>query len=610
MIAVSDSFKKAIKNENREIHGYVEVEYQHEEYSLVVDKIPQLSDMVLSDGSGLFTNNKMMNNFATLESNYTLLDGSFVVWNENKKTDIGIITSDTFNNINDTEIIIENQTDDKAIKGVTIYFNKNLPFDFDVSYKYNGAVIFTDNVRNNSLMTYQKIFSDEEYVSEISITPLNVEKPNHRLRISNVDFNLSDLYDGEQLIGFDVTEELDLLVENLPINTCSVKLNNYPNQNGGNKFDPINPTSIVKYLTSDTTIIPYIGVLTESTGIEYVPMGVFYINDWSSDVDGNITISAQSLMALLKNTTIHSDGTFLTNRFTGTQIANYFSNMTGYNFKFISGTYYNNYLQDTNLLNWILAQMPFQIMGYNASKGRYDKRKFRIDRYNVAREDRLNEEPVDSISRRELKSDVKYETKSVIKTVEVTDITTYNRSSSTIETVAEDTHVLKAEEEYVWYNLKKYTTYNNSTFSATSPDDATATLIDKNYYMIYVRFNGNIGDTVTINYSGFIYDDPPTKTHVRSNDLPTGDILSLDFSKYFNATDTSIDSSIDYYLTMDNKYKITMETIGDPSLESGDTVSIQTRYEDNNDGYKDMIITKQEFSFDGGLQCNIEGRGN
>ena len=97
MISVSDSFKKAIKDFNRNIYGYVEVDYQHDEYSLSVDKIPQLSNISLDDGSGLFSNKKVMTKYATLETNYTLLDGSFVVWNEN-------IKSIDLSKVNDEEI--------------------------------------------------------------------------------------------------------------------------------------------------------------------------------------------------------------------------------------------------------------------------------------------------------------------------------------------------------------------------------------------------------------------------------------------------------------------------------------------------------------------------
>ena len=61
---------------------------------------------------------------------------------------------------------------------------------------------------------------------------------------------------------------------------------------------------------------------------------------------------------------------------------------------------------------------------------------------------------------------------------------------------------------------------------------------------------------------------------------------------------------------MDKNYIIKAKTMGDPSLVIGDTISIQTRYTDINNGYKDMIITKQKFTFDGGLSCEIEGVGD
>lgn len=608
MISVSDGFKKAIKENDRRIYGYVDVKYQNKSFDKVETQIPTRLDIL--SNNWLSVNKKIVQKYATLENNYTLLDGSFMVWNENSLVENGYVTQDIFENINDNTIIITNNSTTTSSKGVSIYFKENLPFDLNVTLNLRDGSSIVDEVRNNQTYNYQYIFTDEKVINNVEIQILNVEFPKNRLRISSVDFNIGDIYEGEELISFDVSEEIDLLVEELPINTCSVKLNNYPSQNGGNRFDPINPTSIVRYLTSDATMTPYIGILTETNGIEYVPMGVFYISDWSSDVDGNVSINGQSLMGLLKNTTISSDGTFLRSTFTGTQIANYFRTMTGYSFKFVSGTYNNDYLQDTNLLNWIQAQMPFQIMWYDPNSASYNKRKFRITRYNVATEDNLSDEIVDYISRNELRSDVKYETKSVIKTVEVTNISSFNRSSSTIEAVVEDTYVLKAEEEYVWYHLKKYTNYNSSTFNYTSTGGATATLIDKNYYMIYVKFSGHVGDTVSINYSGYIYDDPPTKVHSRSNDLALGDILSLDFSKYFKASDSAIDSSIEYYLTEDSKYKITMETIGDPSLEVGDTIAVQTRYVDNSDGYKDMIVTKQHFKFDGGLTCELEGVGD
>lgn len=617
MIAVSDSFKKAIKSDNREIHGYVDVVYDKQEGDYSVTQIPTISPLSKQDGSDLIDDIKVMKNYATLENNYFLLDGSFILANTNTlESSGGYISEDIFSDISDNTItLVSSETGYVTTKGFTIFFKDNIPFDFDIvittEYGEEEDETITINVRNNVRHNYQHIFDEEITIKKFVLNILNTEYEDRRIRISNINFSLSDLYEGEELVSFEVNEEIDLLVESIPINTCIINLNNFKDENGNVKFDPINPVGLVSYLTENTTMIPYIGVLTEENGIEYVRMGTFYLKDWSSDNDNNVTLNGENLVGRLQKIDISSNGNFLRTTFTGSSIGPYFTDMTGYTFKFISGTYHNDYLQDYNLLNWITANMPFQIMSYNTTPpAHYNKRKFHITRDNIASEDALNEELVESISRYELINDVKYETKPVINKVEINDITSYSMSSSTRENILVDTYTLKDTEEYVWYKLDKYTGYNESTFSYTSTSGATATLIDKGYYMIYVKFTGNVGDSITITYNGYVLENPPTKTWVWTNDLKSGETMSLDFTKYYNASNNQLKYSAQYYLTMDAKYKVTGTTIGDPSLESGDTISIQTRYTDTDDGYKNIIITKQKFTYDGGLQCELEGRGN
>ena len=50
MITVSDSFKKAIKSDTREIYGYVEVKYQNKTFDLDVNTIPTSSPLTTEDG--------------------------------------------------------------------------------------------------------------------------------------------------------------------------------------------------------------------------------------------------------------------------------------------------------------------------------------------------------------------------------------------------------------------------------------------------------------------------------------------------------------------------------------------------------------------------------
>lgn len=622
MLTVSDGFKNAIKSDVRELYGYVDVNYATREYEKEITQKPLALPLVPSDGSGMTAGSKIMRKYATLENNYTLLDGSHFVSNENVLyTETGFASNNIFSDINDNTITIKNVSSEEPLNGFTIYFVDNLPFDFTLNITISAPSIDdpgtfeestqTVNVTNNNSMVYQYIFGTSTYVKDITLVIDSVDHPDNRIRIAYIDFMISDLYYGDELVSFDVTEEIDLLIENIPTNTCSISLNNYPDDSGGMKFDPINPVGIVPYLTENTTFTPYIGVLTEDSGVEYVPMGVFYLSDWSSDVDGNVTLNGKNVIERLKNITITSDGTFLSTGFTGQTMNTYLTNMTGYTFNLpSSGTYYNYFLRHTGLLDFLKAQLPFRVMTYDPNSSIQKPRKFYISRYNVITLTTLNENSIDTINRTMLKDDLKYETKSVINKVEITDITNYYIYSSQTENVIDDNHTILNQEEYIWYTFDKYTRYYTATFSySVTSGSGTATLIDSNYYMAYVKVTGTIGSVIHITYNGLVYEEPPTKLWTFTNNLKTGNTLSLDFHEYFNANDDNLESSANFYLTRDKKYKVTASTIGDPSLEAGDTISVQTKYTDTNNGYKDIVITKQKFTFDGGLSCELEGLG-
>ena len=608
MIRVSEAFKNAIKSTDRCIHGYVDVQYQNTYKNLVISNKP--TNLNIVDENGMLSGVKIMTKYATLEDTYANLDGSYMVWNENVILDTGYISNDTFENINNASITITNLDPTNKSKGITIYFKENMPLDFSITFIDNDDVEIKYDIHNNQLYTYQHIFSEEIELKQIIININAVEHPKNRLRIAFIDFNVGDLYENDELIGFEVEEEIDLLLESLPINNCTINLTNYPDTYGRCKFDPINPQNITRYLTDDVILEPYIGVLTETEGYQYVKMGSFYLNDWKSNNNGSVTLNGQNVLSKIKNIDITSDGNFLTSRYTGYTLADYFHNMTGYDFSFMSGTYYNHYLQHTNLLDYLRTNMSAQVME-KKDDGTYEERKFYVTRDNLILEDLINKQSVGKISREELQSDVQYTTKSTITKVDITDITTYSTGTVTQETVLEESYTLNDTEEYIWFKFQKNTDYRDSTFSySVVSGSGSATLIDKNYYMLYVKFTGQVGSVIRITYTGYTIENVPTKNWIFKKSLDNGDTFSLDYHEYFNFEDSELSEIAEFYLRNDSKYKVHASTYGDPSLEAGDTIFIQTRYKDNNDGYKDIIITKQKFTYDGGLRCDIDGMGN
>ena len=611
MISVSDDFKKAIKENDRRIYGYVDVKYQNKSFDKVETQIPTRLDIL--SNNWLSVNKKIVQKYATLENNYTLLDGSFMVWNENSLVENGYATQDIFENINDNTIIITNNSTTTSSKGVSIYFKENLPFNFNVTINFRDGNSIIDEVRNNQTYNYQYIFTDEKVINNVEIQILNVEFPKNRLRIASVDFNIGDVYEGEELISFDVTEELDLMIENLPINTCTINLNNYPNSHGESKFDVISPNSIVNYLDNNTMIEPYIGVLTEDNGVEYVPMGIFYLSNWDSNPEGNVTMNGKSVLSKIEAMTIPAKGGFFAITMPD-DLSDYLTNNTPYNFSILNGYYAfnNSELIISNLMEYIKLLLVFNnIIVWDEND--YVIRKFYVDRYNTIGTKNINENSVDKISQKELLQDVNYNTRSTIHQLNITYKSISQMGATQTETIINDTHTLLNAEEYIWYKVSdnKRIWDNNPVFNySVVSGSASASLVDKNYYFMVVKVTGTIGSTIQITYTNRTQNEDKVIKKSVTQISPTGDNLDIDISSFGYAYPEYLSLIQKYYMKMDKPYKVTSSTIGDPSLEIGDVVSIQTRYKNVNNGYRNFIITKQHFKFDGGLTCELEGVGD
>ncbi len=596
METVSETFKKAIKATEREVKGYVEVIFDDQDasgYQLTTapERLRNSLDTEIVDG------NKKNKKYASLEENYTELDGSFLLPNYNVIGDkVGYVSNEVFSNIENRTITLSKESDFVTSSGITIYFENNIAQKFTLTIINSDDESISLEVENNKSV-YQHLFDSPIIIKSVSIDIQQMEYSNRRIRISEIDFGISQLYEGSDLVSFNTNEEIDLLFTSTPINTCTVNLNNYDNS-----FNPLNPTGLVKYLNDNCVMKPYIGVLTEESGIEYVPMGLYYLKDWSSDNDGNVSLNGQSLMGILANLMIKSDGHFLYNNnqaWTGKMLGDYLTKIYGYTFKFKSfGTMFNIWLKDTNLLNYL--KMVFIFMATENSP-----RYFFISRNNEAILDLINDDIVDNIDRTQLTDDVKYESKSVINKVNFTVMADYTTPSSDKSDLLNHTHTLMDTEEYVWITFEKpCKNRKDIEFSYTSTGNGKAELIDYNEWLAYIKFTGSIGDSVTVHLIGWKFEANQKINLTYQNNNIIGDDLSIDYTNYFYSGN-NLKNNANFYLTRDKKYKVTGNYIGDPSLTAGDTISVETKF-----GYKNVVLTKSSLKFDGGLSGSFEGMGD
>lgn len=611
MEQVSESFKKAIKSDTREVKGYVEIIYDDKDvnnYSLEIASEQERISLI----SEIIDKVRRCNKYASLEGNYTELDGSFLLPNYNLKGEkAGYISKDVFSDIKNP--VIKISCDDMNFvksSGLTIYFEDNIAQVFNLIITKDDNTTKNINVVNNSKSIYQVIFEEIVIIKDIQIEIFQMEYSDRRIRIAEVDFGISQVYENNDLVSFTVSEEIDLSMTSTPINDCKIDLNNYDGI-----FDPVNPVGIVKYLNDSAIISPFIGVLTDDNGVEYIKMGTFYLTNWSNNDNGNVTLNGSDVIYKLKDESLKMDINIFNTNFTSESWNNFLKRIYGYSFDI--GTLGINewnlkYTQDLNLFN----NLQWNLVTYYS---RYTSKHYipilNASRDNTIKVKTVSGEILDKLSRKELLDYPKYIINNLITNIEIQTYTDAGIAflSTSRADVLNTRYVLDGNEVYVWFKLSQYT-YSEKSFDTdnsfgfkfsylVTSGSGKAELIANNHYLIYVKFTGTIGTTFDIKYNGIVYHtNLPSRVDKYNLDSDVGEKLTIDSTKYTISISKEV---ADFLLNNNFNYTINVNTIGDPSLEVGDTISIETKF-----GFKDMIITKNSLTFDGGLSGNIEGVGN
>ena len=599
MESVSASFKKAIKSDTREIKGYVEVIYKNinmDDYTMAIAP----TKIRFSLDNEIVDSNRKTKNYASLEENYTLLDGSFILPNYNLKGDnAGYISEDIFQNIATTILKISNENNPILSPGITIYFKNNIAQKFNITITKSDNTILEINEIDNQKEIYQYIFEEDISIKSLQLDIIQMEYSNRRIRISEIDLGISQIYEGQDLVSFNIDEEIDLLLTSTPINDCKINLNNYDNS-----FDPINPIGLVKYLTDECIIKPFVGCLTEDNGVEYLCVGNYYLKDWSADIDGNATLNGQNILGKITDYEVPYSSNMVSQNLSIVNLANLLKEQYGLT---LYGSVVQSanpcHLEDTNLINFLRA---FASIQQNDEK----KVKLYIDRKNNIRMYSLNKDVVETIPQTQLLEKVKSEITNKIKKVEINYLMGVNASEQTQnDTIINQNIELSNTEQYIWIKNSKFILPNDFSysFSYSSSDGAKASLISLGRKISCFKLTGKKGDNINLQVSGTSLNNATwdLSTSYTNNEIEIGDVISLDFRNYLYLNEKALFTIAKALSTESKSIKINANYIGDPSLVPGDTVLIETKY-----GYKKIIITKQSLTFDGGLSGTIEGVGD
>lgn len=236
---------------------------------------------------------EMSGKLATCETDYWLLDGTFVLPPKASETgfEVGwwsVEISDVARNFAHAQTIQIDFTQDHSSIGLTIYFDTladEYAEDFYI-YFYDAAhvEIYSTFVSGNTLSKYELNHSVANY-QRVKIIINQWGRAYRRARVSEVVFGIVEDYTDTEIISIDILEELDTLNTYTTANEIKFTIDNQ-----SQLFNFINPTGIYAYLQRRQKIIPYLGLLKSDDTVEWIPMGVYYLTDWQSD-QGALTAS-------------------------------------------------------------------------------------------------------------------------------------------------------------------------------------------------------------------------------------------------------------------------------------------------------------------------------
>lgn len=622
MISVSREFKDAIKSDVRDSRGYVEIignnYVDKDNYNITAySSDPNTEDVAeISSILELNNNQRVINKYASFEKDYFLLDGSFILpSSENSNINPGYI-SEQISKEDDgryidgefrNPIVIDISTNLTKVEGMTIYFDDDVfPTNF---YYYNSGERIA--ITNNSRVCH--IFdtiTPNNNIIRLEIEEINT--PNRRLRISEIDLGITNVYEGNDLKEFEVIEKVDILKQEMHINECNIILNNTNYQ-----FNSVSPSGIAKYFNG-AIVKPYIGILTKTKGVEYCPCGVFYLMDWKNNSQTTTTLYCKSFFQKM-----NENNSYFSQPSTGfmdidSYIEYLFSawNYRNYSYLGTADNYciFDNFRTLSSQLEQLRELLIFSnLIGY-------------VDRYGTVIMDNLKNEIVDTLSLLVLKNMPIINTKSLINQIIINEISCENIADSSTKTLlTKEFDITGEDNQFICFDFDESLAVSY-TFSNIWPDYMLEGFVRGGFlfaFNVNTDFYHHYGDrqigktTVTLTQTG-------TRNLVKNPEIfnyqGSGEKIEIVDVLFNRVMQTYIDrgyedigmrlidamkNTANFIKENDAKYSIELEYNGDPSLEAKDLIGLETRY-----GIMNVRIQEHRLKFNGALSGSIKGVGN
>lgn len=241
-----------------------------------------------SNAANLFSEKSAEMVYATLEEDFTKVDGSMLFLPRRNSSDTyydtGLVGGKLVSQAQ-YELTINLNTGATDFKGITINFGENYPVDFDM-VSSSGQTI---EIRDNTLaeFTSEEVLENTTYVKLVFY---RMKNPQSRLRIYSIRFGYGLVYYNDSVMSSSLDSYISPIGADVPQIDFSVQLKNYDHY-----FNVDNPKSAINFLETGQEMEIFYGYqLPDSEEIEWVRGNHLLCSEWESD-DYTATIRCQDI---------------------------------------------------------------------------------------------------------------------------------------------------------------------------------------------------------------------------------------------------------------------------------------------------------------------------
>lgn len=288
MQKVSRAYRDSMKSSLRE-RAYIMLSFGLVNQEVQANaKIDKGDFAYYSNSENVFTEKSDDMVYATLEENFTRVDGSMLFLPRpnisNAYLDTGII-SDKLVSEAIYELTISLNIAATDFKGITINFGENYPVDFDMVGSSGQVIEFRGNTK--------PLFATEEVLENTTSVKLvfyRMKNPQSRLRVYSIKFGYGLVYYNDSVMDSTLESYVSPIGADVPQIDFTVQLKNYDHY-----FNVDNPKSAINFLeTGQEMEIRYGYATPGSDTIEWIMGNRLQCSEWESD-DYTATIRCQDI---------------------------------------------------------------------------------------------------------------------------------------------------------------------------------------------------------------------------------------------------------------------------------------------------------------------------